>query len=87
VFKAAKIELKPNVRETLLDVFAHLRPYPDSVEALKAMRQGGIRLAYVSDLTPVLLKTITANAGGTDLFEHFLSTDAVQAFKPDPRAY
>jgi 2-haloacid dehalogenase len=87
VFKAAKIELKPNVRETLLNAFAHLRPYPDSVEALKAMRQGGIRLAYVSDLTPVLLKTITANARATDLFEYFLSTDAVQAFKPDPRAY
>ena len=87
VFKAANIELKPDIRETLLDAFLHLKPYPDSVSALKAMRQAGIRLAYVSDLTLELLKGITANAGATDLFEHFLSTDAVQAYKPDPRAY
>jgi 2-haloacid dehalogenase len=87
VFKAAKTDLTPDARETLLDAFAHLKPYPDSVAALQAMRQAGIRFAYVSDLTQALLKMITANAGATDLFEHFLSTDAVQAFKPDPRAY
>ena len=87
VLKTANIELGPDARETLLDVFAHLKPYPDSIEALKAIRQAGLRLAYVSDLTPGLLKAITANAGASDLFEHFLSTDAVQAFKPDPRAY
>ena len=87
VFKAAKIEPTTDVRQTLLDVFLNLKPYPDSVQALKAMRQAGIRLAYVSDLTPELLKAITANAGATDLFDHFLSTDAVQAYKPDPRAY
>ena len=70
-----------------MDVFANLKPYADFIKALKAIRQSGLRLAYVSDLTTGLLKAITANAGASDLFEHFLSTDAVQAFKPDPRAY
>ena len=51
------------------------------------MRGAGIRLAYVSDFTPRILKAITENAGVADLFEHQLSTDAVKAFKPDPRAY
>jgi 2-haloacid dehalogenase len=51
------------------------------------MREAGIRLAYVSDLTSQMLKVITENAGAAALFEHYLSTDAVKAFKPDPRAY
>ncbi len=29
VFKAANIELKPDIRETLLDAFLHLKPYPE----------------------------------------------------------
>jgi 2-haloacid dehalogenase len=38
-------------------------------------------------MTPTMLRVLTENAGAADLFEHQLSTDAVKAFKPDPRAY
>jgi len=86
-FKAAKIELKPDARDKFMDAFLHLKPWPDSVEALKSMRQAGIRLAYVSNLTPRILTTISQSAGISDLFEHVLSTDRVKAYKPDPRAY
>ena len=65
-----------------MDAFLQLKPFPDSVGALKAMRGAEIRLAYVSDLTPRMLKAITESAGVADLFEHLLSTDAVSAFKP-----
>ena len=51
------------------------------------MREAGIRLAYVSNLTPKMLNTNSQNAGISDLFEHVLSTDRVKAFKTDPRAY
>jgi 2-haloacid dehalogenase len=51
------------------------------------MRDAGIRLAWVSNFTPTMLQVNTRTAGADGLFEHFLSTDAVQAFKPDPRAY
>jgi 2-haloacid dehalogenase len=50
-FKAAKAELKPDVRAKLMDAFLQLKPWPDSVEALQSMRKAGIRLAYVSNLT------------------------------------
>ena len=86
--KSTKTELSsPEVPGRIFDAFLQLKPFPDSVGALKAMRGAGIRLAYVSDLTPRILKAITENAGAADLFEHQLSTDAVKAFKPDPRAY
>ncbi len=85
--KSAKTELSPEVPGKILDAFLQLKPFPDLVGALKAMRGAGIRLAYVSDLTPRMLNAITESAGVADLFEHLLSTDAVSAFKPSPRAY
>jgi 2-haloacid dehalogenase len=85
--KAAKLDLKPDTRAKLTDAFLRLKPWPDSIAALKAMRAANIRLAYVSNMTPTMLKALTESAGAADLFEHQLSTDAVKAFKPDPRAY
>lgn len=51
------------------------------------MRDAGIRLAYLSNLTVPMLKANSEAAGILPLFEHLLSTDRVQAYKPDPRAY
>jgi 2-haloacid dehalogenase len=86
-FKAAKIELKPDARDKFMDAFLRVKPWPDSVEALKSIRQAGIRLAYVSNLTPKMLTEMSQSAGIADLFEQILSTDRVKAYKPDPRAY
>jgi 2-haloacid dehalogenase len=86
-FKAAKIDLTAPIRDRLMDAFLELKPWPDSLAALQALRDAGIRLAHVSNFSPRMLKTITDKAGASALFEHQLSTDAVAAFKPDPRAY
>lgn len=86
-FKAMRIDLSPESRAKLMGAFLQLKPFPDSAAALKAMRDAGIRLAYVSNFTPTMLKLNSENAGIADLFEYALSTDAVKAFKPDPRAY
>jgi 2-haloacid dehalogenase len=86
-FKAMKIDLSPESRAKLMEAYLRLKPFPDSASALKAMRDAGLRLAYVSNFTPTMLKLNSENAGIADLFEYALSTDAVKAFKPDPRAY
>ena len=85
--KATRIDLSPESRARLMDVYLQLKPFPDSATALKTMRDAGIRLAYVSNFTPAMLKLNSENAGIADLFEFALSTDLVKAFKPDPRAY
>ena len=86
-FKTAKIDLEPEVRAKLMQAYLQLQPWPDSLAALQAMREAGIRLAFLSNFTPRMLAANTGNAGASGLFEHFLSTDAVKAFKPDPLAY
>jgi 2-haloacid dehalogenase len=86
-FKAAKIELAPEMRAKLMQAYLQLQPWPDSLAALHAMREAGIRLSFLSNFTPQMLAVNTGNAGAGSLFEHQLSTDAVNAFKPDPLAY
>ncbi|MHC2332934.1 haloacid dehalogenase type II [Bradyrhizobium sp. USDA 4454] len=77
----------PEAIAAIVDVFFHLKIFPDSAEALRRMRDAGLRLAYVSNLTDAMLKSSGDAAGIAQLFEHRLSTDQVQAYKPDPRAY
>jgi 2-haloacid dehalogenase len=77
----------PKAIEAVVDVFFHLKILPDSAEALTRMREAGLRLAYVSNLTDAMLKSSGEAAGIAQLFELRLSTDQVQAYKPDPRAY
>lgn len=77
----------PEVIETMADTFFHLKIWPDSTEALRRMHDAGLRLGYLSNLTEAMLKSSSQEAGIAPLFEQWLSTDRVQAFKPDPRAY
>jgi 2-haloacid dehalogenase len=86
-FEAAKMDLGPDVRAKLMDAFLQFKPWPDSVTALSAMRKAGIRLAPLSTFTEKMLITVCTNAGIADVFEYYLTTDRVRAFKPDPRAY
>jgi 2-haloacid dehalogenase len=39
VCKAAKIELKADARDKFMDAFLNLKPWPDSIEALKSMQE------------------------------------------------
>jgi 2-haloacid dehalogenase len=86
-FEAAKLELPAVARAKLMDAYLRLDLWPDSAAALKAMAGAGIRLAYLSNMTAAMLEANTKNAGLSGLFEAMLSTDAVRAYKPDPRAY
>jgi 2-haloacid dehalogenase len=86
-FKAAKIDLPAKTRAELMNAFLQVKPWPDVIPALQAMRGAGLRLAYLSNFTSAMMKVNTEHAGMSGLFERYLSTDEVQAFKPDPRAY
>lgn len=74
-------------RRELVEVFANLPAWPDTCETLERMRQAGLRLTFLSNLsTPMLISCMRRN-GIAGLMDAPLSTDAVRAFKPSPRAY
>jgi len=82
-----RVELTAAVRDRLVDAYSALAPWPDSAGALRAMRAAGLRLAPLANYTPAMMAALLDHAGLADLFEQQLSTDAVRAFKPEPRAY
>jgi 2-haloacid dehalogenase len=57
------------------------------IPGLQALQARGIRLAFLSNLTPAMLNGCIQSSGLTGMFEQVLSTEAVKTFKPDARAY
>ncbi len=82
-----KLDLTANHRVRLMDAYLKIRCWPDAPAALHSLKDKGIRLAFLSNLTAEMLHAGIRNSGLEQIFDHVLSTDRVGAFKPDPRAY
>jgi len=81
------LDITPAKRVQLMDEFVNLKAWPDVLPALTALRQAGIRLAFLNNFSKFMLDANVRSAGLEGLFEEHLSTDGVRAYKPDPRAY
>lgn len=81
------LDLPADKRETLMQGYLTLQPWPDVKPALAELRSMGIRLCFLSNATTAILESGIRNSGLQNRFERVFSTDAVRTFKPDPRAY
>jgi 2-haloacid dehalogenase len=70
-----------------VDAFFELKTWPDVIPALTTLRDTGVRLAFLTNLSPTMLQGCISASGIKGLFEHALSTDAIRSYKPDPRTY
>lgn len=88
-YAAASMRLSLTVekRTRLMNSYLMLKPWPDSIPALKRLRAAGIQVITISNFTPKMLRTNADGAGITDLFDILVSTDEKQSFKPDAEAY
>jgi 2-haloacid dehalogenase len=85
--KSLKLELTPEKHSRLMDAYLKLRCWPDVPGALSSLKNAGIRLAFLSNLTAKMLEAGIQNSQLEGVFDHVLSTDRVKVYKPDPRAY
>jgi 2-haloacid dehalogenase len=85
--KASGIDLAAEQRDELMQIWLTLKAWPDVAPALKQLKAAGIRMAFLANLTETMLDAVVKNSGLEGIFEPHLSTDSVEAFKPDPRAY
>ena len=88
-FAAAQVqvELTAEKRARLMDAYGKLTAWPDVAPTLRTLREAGIRLALLSNMTEGMLRSGIDHAGLGGMFEHVLSTDRLRTYKPDPRAY
>jgi 2-haloacid dehalogenase len=85
--KSLKVELTLEKHTRLMEAYLKLRCWPDVPAALSSLKNAGIRLAFLSNLTAAMLQAGIRNSQLAGVFDHVLSTDRVNAYKPDPRAY
>jgi 2-haloacid dehalogenase len=85
--KAINLEISPGSHARLMDAYLKLQCWPEVPAALRALKEAGIRIAFLSNMTPQLLEAGIRNSKLDGVFDHVLSTDRVKAYKPDPRAY
>ena len=82
-----KLELTPNKRKSLMQAYLELKAWPDVPVALETLKQQGLKLAFLSNMTAAMLETDIKTAGLPGVFDRVLSTDQIKTYKPDPRAY
>ena len=81
------ITLSSEERTVLMAAYSALKPWPDAAAAVRKLRDRGLRLAVLSNMTPAMMQACLKASGLGEAFELALSTDRVGVFKPDPAAY
>jgi len=82
-----KAEWSQGAEDRIIDIMHNLPVWPDVKEGLARLKDAGVRLAFLSNLSERMLRAgMEANGIGA-YFEAALSTDLVSAFKPSPKAY
>lgn len=84
---ATKLDLTAEKRDRLMQTFLELKAWPDVAPTLRELKGKGIRMAFLANPTARMFDAVVRNSGLEGLLEEHLSTDRVQAYKPDPRAY
>jgi 2-haloacid dehalogenase len=80
-------DLTAQKQDRLMQAFVQLKAWPDALPTLTVLREAGVQLAFLANLSVNMLDANVRSAGLEGLFGAHLSTDRVKAFKPDPRAY
>jgi 2-haloalkanoic acid dehalogenase type II len=80
---AMKLPLSADEKQHLLDAYLHLRPWPDTADALRRLRESGVRVIALANFSPAMLRSNAENAGLIGLFDALVSTNANHTYKPD----
>ena len=70
-----------------MSAWSDLQVCPDVPDSINALRNAGLRLAFLSNMTVAVLREGLKRARIEDRFEGVLSTDQIRSYKPDPLAY
>ena len=80
-------DLPDGQAQRLVELYDHLRPFPDAVPALRALASLGYELAVLSNGTAAMIRNCLDNSGLGEFFAERISVDEVRVFKPSPVVY
>jgi len=82
-----KVSLLGEEKNLILGTLRTLRPYPEVTASLRRLRDGGLRLATLTNSTVQAAEAQLMYAGLREYFEQVISADEVRLFKPNPEVY
>lgn len=85
--QAMQLEMTPERRARLLHTYLTLKPWPDTIAALRKLKAAGVRIITIANFSQRMLRENADRAGITGLFDELLSTEVNRTYKPDPKAY
>ncbi len=81
------LSMSDTQRQHLMNQYACLRPFPENMATLQALKAMGLPLAILSNGTHAMLDIAVKYNDMNRLFDHILSADRVQKFKTSPEVY
>jgi 2-haloacid dehalogenase len=89
VFTCAQLglPLDPERKAKLLAEYLILAPFPEVPAALARLQALGLPLAILSNGSRHSIHSVVEHSGLSKAFDHLISVDAVQVFKPHPTVY
>ena len=75
------------LRARLLQLYWELQAYPEVPDMLRALKDGGLNTAILSNGSPEMLNGAVKSAGIGDVLDVSLSVESVGIFKPDSSVY
>jgi 2-haloacid dehalogenase len=81
------VELDADRAAECLAPMRRLDPHPEVPAALQLLRDGGYRMAALTNNPPDILEAQLAHTGLVHFFERLVTVDGVRRFKPAPEVY
>jgi 2-haloacid dehalogenase len=75
------------LRGRLMGLYMTLKAFPEVPDTLRRLRSGGMRIAILSNGSPLMLQAAVQSAGLDGLFDAILSVEEVGVYKPHPKVY
>jgi 2-haloacid dehalogenase len=87
VGKQLKLSLSGETCATLCNEYLNIKPYPEVPATLDTLRSLGVPLAILSNGSTKSIRSVVGNSGLERQFDHLISVEEVQIFKPHSSVY
>jgi 2-haloacid dehalogenase len=81
------VDLTDEEQERLIEEYQNLKPFPDVVPGIEALKSKGHTLVAFSNGVEATARTLLDRAGVLEHLHDVISVDDVKTFKPDPEVY
>lgn len=85
--KECEIRLSESDVVTIMSEYKSISIWPDVKPALQKLKDAELRLCFLTNMTEEMISQGLKNSQTNEYFEHILSTDKIQTYKPNPAAY